>query len=337
MKNSIVKIFALIVAAAFLFSGCGTDNDEETPLKIALSAAEAQKEICGNGGNLLSDQVNFPAGSAICDWTATAFSIIGVKDNYDAYLSALETYVTEKYAEEGGLDRAKATEWHRIAITVLALGGDPTNFGESPDGGKINLIADGTYNYIRSDLGAQGINAYIYALITLDAGGYEVPEGSRYTRESMIEIILASQEADGGFGLERGASDVDITAMALQALAPYAGESNVEKAIAAAVGYLSENQRGDGSYLNGDEKSSESCSQVIMALCANGIDPRTDERFIKHGTSVYDALLKFRLDDGSFIHSDGNRGNPMSTEQAILALGAVADFDNGGNGIFSFS
>lgn len=337
MKNSIVKIFALIVAAAFLFSGCGTDNDEETPLKIAISAAEAQKEICGDGGNLLSDQDNFPAGSAICDWTATAFSIIGVKDNYDAYLSALGTYVTEKYTEEGGLDRAKATEWHRIALTVLALGGDPTNFGESPGGGKINLIADGTYNYIRSDLGAQGINAYIYALITLDAGGYEVPEGSRYTKESMIEIILASQEADGGFGLERGASDVDITAMALHALAPYAGESNVEKAITAAVGYLSENQTGDGSYLSGDEKSSESCSQVIMALCANGIDPRTDERFIKHGTSVYDALLKFRLEDGSFVHSDGNRGNPMSTEQAILALGAVADFDNCGNGIFSFS
>ena len=114
MKNSIVKIFAFIVAAAFMFSGCCTDNDEETPLKIALSAAE----ICGDGGNLLSDQYNFPAGSAICDWTAVAFSIIGVKDNYDAYLSALETYVTEKYAEEGGLDRAKATEWHRIAITV---------------------------------------------------------------------------------------------------------------------------------------------------------------------------------------------------------------------------
>ena len=27
----------------------------------------------------------------------------------------------------GGLDTLKATEWHRIAMAVLALGGDPTD------------------------------------------------------------------------------------------------------------------------------------------------------------------------------------------------------------------
>lgn len=50
-----------------------------------------------------------------------------------------------------------------------------------------------------------------------------MPEDAAYTREEILAAILEAQEPDGGFGLTAGASDVDITAMALQALAPYPG------------------------------------------------------------------------------------------------------------------
>ncbi len=325
------------MAVAVLLSGCGVQKKEETLSDIVLNTANAQKELWGVGkNNLLDEESLFPAGNSTCDWTAVAFAIAGVKEDYDAYLSALENYVTEKYQTEDELDRVKATEWHRISLTVLALGGDPTSFGMDINGNAINLIADGTYNYVHDDLGAQGINGYIYALITLDAGKYEIPSNSKYTRENIIYAILCAQEEDGGFGLVKG-SDPDITAMALQALAPYKENSDVKKAVDAALTYLSEMQNGDGTYSSSSIESSETCSQVIMALCANGIDPREDERFIKHGSSVYNALMKFRLDDGSFVHSyDDTKGNIMATEQAMLALVAIVDFDSGQGGIFNF-
>ena len=42
-----------------------------------------------------------------------------------------------------------------------------------------------------------------------------MPEDAAYTREEILAAILEAQEPDGGFGLTAGASDVDITAMAV--------------------------------------------------------------------------------------------------------------------------
>lgn len=54
----------------------------------------------------------------------------------------------------------------------MALGADPTCFGRNPQGQPIDLIADGTYAWdTTSSLGTQGLNSWIFALITLDAGG----------------------------------------------------------------------------------------------------------------------------------------------------------------------
>lgn len=81
-----------------------------------------------------------------------------------------------RYSTPGKLNAQKATEWHRISLAVASLGGDPTSFGTDADGNAINLIADGTYFRSRTaDLGVQGINAYIWALIALDSVSGVVP------------------------------------------------------------------------------------------------------------------------------------------------------------------
>lgn len=290
-------------------------------LDTANTAASAQKKLFDAAGNLLSDSENFPAGTSVCDWTAMAFEMLDVDEDYEAYLSALQTYVTEHYETDGYLHRSKATEWHRIALTVMALGGNPESFGTDANGNSVNLIADGTYNFGGEDIGAQGNNAYIYALITLDAGNFTVPNSARYSREYLINALLKNQEEDGGFGIMKGKSDVDITAMAIQALAPYSGQSEVYTAIDKALSMLSAAQNDDGSFTNWDNVSSESCSQVIIALCSLGLDPKTDERFVKNGNSVFDALMSFRLSDGSFSHNlDSKESDAIATEQAILAL-----------------
>ena len=145
-----MKIIAFILAFLMLFSGCNAEKPEETTLDIAVNTAIGQKNLFGvkENKNLLTGNPGFGAGTAICDWTAIAYKEFGIEDDFEGYLSELERKVTEEYAAEGGLDSTKATEWHRTILVVTALGGDATAFGTYPDGTKINLVADGIYDYI---------------------------------------------------------------------------------------------------------------------------------------------------------------------------------------------
>ena len=332
MKITFKKIIALLMSVLMLLSACSGKpaSTGDMLLDTANTAASAQKKLFDAAGNLLSDSENFPAGTSVCDWTAMAFAMLDVDEDYEAYLSALQTYVTEHYETDGYLHRSKATEWHRIALTVMALGGNPESFGTDANGNSVNLIADGTYNFGGEDIGAQGNNAYIYALITLDAGNFTVPNSARYSREYLINALLKNQEEDGGFGIMKGKSDVDITAMAIQALAPYAEKNEVRNAIDKALAMLSSVQNDDATFSNWNTTSSESCSQIIIALCALGIDPKTDERFIKNENSVFDAFMSFRLPDGSFSHSLSDKeGDTIATEQAILALCSMMKMRDG--------
>ena len=334
-----VRLMALLLMAALLMGSCFAVEPEE--LKSTITNAEnAMVEQAGlpADATLLDKQDGFPAGSSICDWAAIAFALNGRADCYDVYLDALESYVTDQYAQNGGLDRTKATEWHRIALTVLALGGDPTAFGTDAEGQPVNLIADGTYNFFAA-LDAQGTNGLIFALITLDANNYTVPEGSANTRESILAALLAAQSSDGGFGLSKESSDVDITAMALCALAPYKQDADVAAAIDAALSYLSGVQTENGGFFSYDVETSESASQVIIALSALGIDPQTDERFIKNGVSVYDALMSYQSGSG-FVHTkdEAEAGNDvMATEQAVLALTAMRIMQENGGRLYDFT
>ncbi len=72
-----------------------------------------------------------------------------------------------------------------------------------------------------ASLGKQGINGWIWGLIALDSMRYEIPSDAFYTRDDIIKEILSRQLPSGGFTLSGTQPDPDITAMALQALAPY--------------------------------------------------------------------------------------------------------------------
>ena len=92
--------------------------------------AQGMKKLAGveEGDCLLNASNEFPAGSSVCDWAALACAVGGAEDSYTAYLHALEAYVKNKLGEDSSLGRA--TDYHRIALTVLALGGDPAAFSE---------------------------------------------------------------------------------------------------------------------------------------------------------------------------------------------------------------
>ena len=204
-----------------------------------------------------------------------------------------------------------------MILALTSLGIDPT------DVEGINLLSPlADMDYVVK----QGINGPIWALIALDSNKYSVPQAKGMvnnvtTREVLIDYIINKQFEDGGFALSGKASDADITAMAVQALAPYYS-SNVKarNAVDKALACLSAMQCEDGSYKSMGIKNAESCSQVIVALTSLGIDPTKDTRFIKNGKTVLDALCYFAVDNGGFKHIADGQANGMATEQGFYAL-----------------
>ena len=329
MKKYLKKMIAAVLAVLMLAVPVRAVED------ISRTAA-GLSGLGGRAGRLLARGEDFPAGTSICDWTAMALALSGSEEDFDAYQKALCAYVEEAYEKSGELDRVKSTTYHRIALTVLALGGDPTAFGEKPDGTPINLIADGIYAFAGDSLGLQGLNGWIYALLTLDASGVEVPAGAKFTRDEMIDAIICAQEPDGGFGLSSGASDVDITAMAIQALAPYASDRG--DAVEAALSFLAKAMDENCRYSAYGNESAESSAQVILALCALGIDPAEDERFCRGGENLLTGLEAYRQPDGTYAHTPADgEGNYLATAQTLLALKAVQNLRNGQTWIFDFN
>ena len=329
------RFFALLLCVAVLAQSALAASPAESARELALSAVSGQKALADVSGDLLAQSELFPAGTSVCDWTAIAFALLGAEGDTAAYLAAENEYISANFPLPASGRAPYATDWQRAALTVRALGGDPTACGTD---GSVDLIAGGVYDYAGDSLGMQGLNGWIFALIALDCGGYAVPEGSRYTREDILNEILAAQEADGGFGLVPGSSDTDITAMALQALAPYAGEE-AASAADAALAWLAGQMTDEGLFAYWGEPSAESSAQVIIALCALGIDPAEDARFAKNGTNVLDALTDtYRRADGSYAHTPQDEaGNFMATEQVMLALTALWKLRSGAGRLYDMT
>ena len=333
LRNLTALAAALLLALTLCVTAFGDSLSYGDVVASIVSAEKAQLGIA-DGAALLTEE-NFPAGNSVSDWTALAMARAGVADDYAGYLARLQAYVERQYAENGGLHEVKATEYHRIALTAAALGGDPTAFGTKPDGTAIDLVAEGTYNWQGDDLGGQGLNGWIFALLTMDAVGSEVPADARYSRQDMLDAIVSAQLPEGGFSLGGGEMDVDITAMALQALAPY--QEQYPEVIDAALNVLSAAQLPSGGFESWGAQSSESCAQVLLALCELDVDPETDERFQKDEGSVIDALLAFRLADGGFAHQLGGQLDAMAGEQAMQALTAMALRQQGAGRFFDLT
>ncbi len=303
-----------------------------------------KKSSCGYSKNeyLFNSDFVASAGTPSADWYAIAMGRMGVEDNYSSYLSVLKNNVTEKYKTEQKLDAQKATEWHRISLAILSLGGDPTEVGES----KINLIADGTYNR-NSDasLDSQGINGLIWGLITLDSMSCKVPENAADIRQSIITKILEKQNPNGSFSLTENSEDMDITAMTITALSPYFNSEEIVQidgnlvkiriAIDNAVSYLSKQQTNSGGF--SENSSSEAISQTIISLCSLGIDPINDSRFIKNNCNLLDGLMSYQSPDGGFLHSfDDKKSNSISSEQALMAIISLYRYQNNLRNLYDF-
>ena len=233
------------------------------------------------------------------------------------YYNVVE-YVKAKADANERLHPTKVTDNARVILALTAIGKDVTNVG-----GHNLLKGLDSMDYVQ----AQDINGPIFTLIALDSHNY--PTMGDVTREKLIQVILDAQLNDGGWDLSADKADPDMTAMAIQALAPYyKTNETVKAAVDKALEALSALQRTDGGFDSWGTVNSESCAQVIVALTALGIDPTADSRFVKNGHTVLDALAGFYVTGGGFRHTAGGERNDMATEQGYYALAAYYRFAN---------
>lgn len=331
-KRVLAALLVFVLALGMV--GCTKEEKKDQKSQIEESAKSLSEAYGSEKDSVLLDASVLPAGDGGSDWTAIALAFSGTakKEEEQAYLKRLEDYVAKTYKQSGTLSKVKATEYHRIALTMLALSGNPEKVKTSD--GVINLVADGTWNFTGGSPGLQGANGLCYGLLLLDAGNYT---NSRKPdlRKDMITELLTYQKKSGGFCIDNSLDpEVDITAMAIQALAPYRNEemckrANVDagklkKSIDAALSWLAGKETEKAEFLYDGTASSESISQVILALCAMGKDPKSDSTFTKKDTTLLDALSYFRTGNGMYLHEKTDEEESiMATYQALIAMEAV--------------
>ena len=245
------------------------------------------------------------------DWYVFGLKQYGFRHDYSGFSAALKRFADNNEVESPVTDE-------RIALLFACLGAEPGYIAEVMD----------------SAIGQLGVMSYVYGLHLLN-NGYT----SRHTTASaVVNALLDKQLADGGWAVMGEYGDVDVTAMTLAALAPHAAsDAAVRRAADQAVAFLSSRQLENGGFKTYGQESPESAAQVIVALTSLGIDPLTDGDFVKGGHTAFDAMLSFRLSDGSFEHVHGKGGNHTATVQAFYSSVALYRFLNGQPGLYMLS
>lgn len=309
--------------------------------KIAQLQKTNQKEFdkiyqeTGSSQAALASKAGLTAGTSGGEWVALGLARSGsISDTLaEQYAQAAYQYVKKKGSST--ISDSKSTENSRMILALTSIGKDPSDVAGYD---LLEPLAD--LDYVKS----QGINGPIFALIALDSHDYEIPKAvagkTQTTREALIDAILAAQLSDGGWNVNGNGADADMTAMAIQALAPYySSNAKVKSAVDDALKRLSKMQEVNGGYTSWGTANAESVAQVIVALTSLGIDPASDGRFIKNGYSTLDALATFYNDKGGFKHSqsDTTSSNGLATEQAYYALASWYRLKAGKTSLYDMS
>lgn len=308
MKRCALLMMTLLLLAAPLLPAMGEGAVQvETLLDDLL-----QSEMTRVGAADLQSWVDGPLASTAgqgAEWAILALAQLEGNAlpacDLTAYRVALEAFLSQE-ATYGASTRQK------YALCMLAAGGEAT-----------------VAQTAQTALGQQGIMSWIYGLHLLNNGCI----GPMAPAEAVAQLI-AMQLPDGGWALMGQNADVDVTAMALQALAPHREETAVAAAIEAAVALLDSRQQPDGGFVSMGQPNPESAAQVMIALCSLGIDPLGDERFMAEGATLLDNLAAYRLPEGGYAHTMGGEYSAAATVQVLDALAAYVRFAQGLPGLY---
>lgn len=262
------------------------------------------------------------------DWTILQLARSGnlTEELRMEYLAHMAQEIREN---KGVMDEYNNTTYSRITLALSACGMDASNFA-----GYSMIAPLGDFDKTTS----QGINGTLYALLALDSAAYELPEGATASRERYVQALLEAELADGGWAFFGSTADVDMTAMVIQALAPYYAQAEVKAAVERGLTVLSDLQQADGGYESWGTACSESPAQVLLALCSLGIDPAKDSRFVKEdGAWLVSAIFSYLAKDTvAFGHAD-NTPNLLATQQVGYALAGYERLLEGKTSLFDMT
>ena len=310
----------LVLTMLLSLTACGKKEPEGGQTVSMEQQKEVLTETIAKTGTFLHSSVAEPTfGTVGGEWLVLGLARSGLEIS-DEYFEAYFQNVSAYTAQQGGVLHAKKyTEYSRVILAVTAIGKEPSDVGGFD---MLVPLADFEQTVF------QGINGPVFALLALDSGNYEIPENAadstQATRDMYVDYIINAQLENGGWSLMGGEAEIDVTAMALQALAKYQDRKDVAEAVEKGLAVLSERQNEQGGYqYNAAEQAScESVAQVIVALAELGI-PLDDSRFVKNGNTLLDGLLQFQQADGGFSHLIDGETDLLATEQAFYALVAA--------------
>lgn len=156
--------------------------------------------------------------------------------------------------------------------------------------------------------------------------------------ERFITRVLADQTPDGGFDNYYGVNvaqghavswrdDARYTAETLTALASYKDKEYVAKAIEAGLEYLSSVQLADGSFANMSKETPDGEVTLAVMKMMEALDiSLEDERFVKNGNTVADAMRTFYVDGVGFISN-------FDVEAPLDNLEILPRYDNPNMGV----
>lgn len=218
------------------------------------------------------------------------------------------------------------SDYIRLSLSLTAIGIDPRNVEGNDLLEKIDQADREKYFQMST-----GSLAYALALMERYPDSF-----SGTLKEDTIQKILDAQQADGSFDYTVGGGypDPDSTAQAMQGLMllgdTYASE------IQAAVDWLKAQMNEDGAILNWGAANPSSTAQALIAFAQKGEVPANDQE-----KTLYDGIMTFALDNGSFLDTNWQTGeleyNEYATGQCFQALVAYSRMVNGQSALFDLS
>ena len=305
---------AAALFTALLITICALVTPISAYAKYQDTASQMLGGICDNkraGGSIQGwiDGTLTDNAGVTGEWYIMALAQSGSYD-FSSYEKALKSYLANNKVP------SPATR-EKYALALISIG--------SADKYITDTLAGAS--------GEKGLMALVFALHIVN-NGYTA---DGVTADVLTGRILALQKDDGGFAVMGSYGDADCTAMTVTALAPqYRKNSKVKAACDKALSFLSSAQQPNGVYKSMGKENCESTAQVLLALSSLGIDAGKDERFIKGGNTLIDALATYRLQDGSFEHIKGEGANESATYQAFYCLTGYERMAKGKSAFFVF-
>ncbi|WP_288682819.1 DUF4430 domain-containing protein [uncultured Eubacterium sp.] len=231
---------------------------------------------------------------------------------YDAVVEASKNWTVEG---------TKPTDMEKAALVLSLINRNITNV----DG--VN-IAQLIYS---SEKLSDGANELAYALLALDARNTVIPSDAKWSREKIIAELKKFQNEDGGIGWTKGSSDVDTTAMVLQALGRYQDNEAAKEIIEKALTYIE--SKADANY---DYGNANTTAMVVLALTSLNKDVTTTIG-TKYKNTLTALMSYYSEDDGAFVYLKGGKVNQYATIQSVWALTSYKLYTEGKDGYWNLN